>query len=84
MAKLLRDRVDDFDIVHDNQVLGYGMLDIEKMGLPLITTLHHPITFDRRIDLEAATGFRRRSSRCAAGTASCGCRARSPARPARS
>ena len=24
------DRVDDFDIVHDNQVLGYGMLDIEK------------------------------------------------------
>ncbi len=30
------------------------MLDIEnpdKVGLPLITTLHHPITFDRRIDL---------------------------------
>jgi glycosyltransferase involved in cell wall biosynthesis len=60
VAKLLRGRVDDFDIVHDNQVLGYGMLDIEKMGLPLITTLHHPITFDRRIDLEAATGFRRK------------------------
>ncbi|MFC4784852.1 glycosyltransferase family 4 protein [Nocardioides sp. MAHUQ-72] len=54
VAKVLRDRVDDFDIVHDNQVLGYGMLEIEKMGLPLITTLHHPITFDRRIDLAAA------------------------------
>jgi len=54
VARLLRDRLDDFDIVHDNQVLGYGMLDIEKMGLPLITTLHHPITFDRRIDLAAA------------------------------
>ena len=54
VAQLLRDRVDDFDVVHDNQVLGYGMLDIEKMGLPLITTLHHPITFDRRIDLAAA------------------------------
>ena len=54
VARLLRDRVDDFDVVHDNQVLGYGMLDIEKMGLPLITTLHHPITFDRRIDLAAA------------------------------
>ena len=27
-------RLDDFDVVHDNQVLGYGMLDIEKMGLP--------------------------------------------------
>ena len=45
---------DDFDVVHDNQVLGYGMLDIEAMGLPLVTTIHHPITFDRRIDLEQA------------------------------
>ena len=43
--------VDDFDIVHDNQVLGYGMLEIEKLGLPLITTLHHPISYDRRIDI---------------------------------
>ncbi|SDD03688.1 glycosyltransferase family 4 protein [Nocardioides lianchengensis] len=51
VARVLADRVDDFDIVHDNQVLGYGMLDIEKLGLPLITTLHHPITFDRRIDI---------------------------------
>ena len=25
------------------------------MGLPLVTTIHHPITFDRRIDLETAT-----------------------------
>ncbi|WP_122817693.1 glycosyltransferase family 4 protein [Nocardioides pantholopis] len=51
VARVLRDRVDDFDIVHDNQVLGTGLLQIEKMGLPLITTLHHPITFDRRIDI---------------------------------
>ncbi len=51
VARLLRERLDDFDIAHDNQVLGYGMLEIEKMGLPLLTTIHHPITFDRRIDL---------------------------------
>jgi Glycosyltransferase Family 4 len=51
VARLLKDRVDDFDVVHDNQVLGYGMLEIERMGLPLVTTIHHPITFDRRIDL---------------------------------
>ena len=51
IARLLRERVDDFDIAHDNQVLGYGMLEIEKMGLPLLTTIHHPITFDRRIDI---------------------------------
>jgi glycosyltransferase involved in cell wall biosynthesis len=54
-ARLLRERLDDFDIVHDNQVLGYGMLDILELGLPLITSIHHPITFDRRIDLAAAT-----------------------------
>jgi glycosyltransferase involved in cell wall biosynthesis len=47
----LSGRVDDFDIVHDNQVLGYGMLEIEKLGLPLLTTLHHPISYDRRIDI---------------------------------
>ncbi|WP_134739004.1 glycosyltransferase family 4 protein [Nocardioides sp. 503] len=52
VARLLADRRDDFDIAHDNQVLGYGMLDIEKLGLPLIATVHHPITFDRRIDLQ--------------------------------
>ncbi len=60
VARLLADRVDDFDIVHDNQVLGHGMLDIEQLGLPLITTLHHPITFDRRIDLAAAPNWRRK------------------------
>jgi glycosyltransferase involved in cell wall biosynthesis len=52
VARLLAERRDDFDIAHDNQVLGYGMLDIEKLGLPLVATVHHPITFDRRIDLQ--------------------------------
>ncbi|MBD8869578.1 glycosyltransferase family 4 protein [Nocardioides donggukensis] len=60
VARLLRQRLDDFDVVHDNQTLGYGMLDIERAGLPLVTTLHHPITFDRRVDLAAATTLRRR------------------------
>jgi len=59
VARLLRERLDEFDIVHDNQVLGYEMLDIAEM-LPLITTIHHPITFDRRIDIEAATTRRRK------------------------
>lgn len=60
VARLLRERRGDFDIVHDNQVLGYGMLDIEQMGYPLIASIHHPITFDRRIDLAAATSWRKR------------------------
>ncbi len=60
VAKLLADRVHDFDVVHDNQVLGYGILDIEKLGLPVIATIHHPITHDRRIDLAQATTWRQR------------------------
>jgi glycosyltransferase involved in cell wall biosynthesis len=60
VARLLADRVDDFDVVHDNQVLGNAMVDIERLGLPMVTTIHHPITFDRRIDLAAATGWRRK------------------------
>ncbi|MDE0775796.1 MAG: glycosyltransferase family 4 protein [Nocardioides sp.] len=51
VSRVLKERAREFDIAHDNQVLGSGMLDIEGYGLPLITTLHHPISFDRRIDL---------------------------------
>ena len=54
IARLMATRADDFDIAHDNQVLGFGMREVEEHGLPLITTVHHPITFDRRIDLRQA------------------------------
>ena len=60
VAKLIAARRDDFDVVHDNQVLGYGMLDIMDSGMPLVTTLHHPITFDRRVDLAAAPNWRKK------------------------
>jgi glycosyltransferase involved in cell wall biosynthesis len=61
-ARLLKARLDDFDVVHDNQTLGYGMLEIERAGLPLVTTIHHPITFDRRVDLAAARTLGKRIS----------------------
>jgi glycosyltransferase involved in cell wall biosynthesis len=54
VARLLAGRRGDFDVVHDNQTVGYGMLEIERMGFPLVTTIHHPITFDRRVDLAHA------------------------------
>ncbi|AWK08324.1 glycosyl transferase family 1 [Streptomyces spongiicola] len=50
----------DFDVVHDNQTLGYGLLG--DLGAPLVTTIHHPITVDRRLDLDAAQDWRRRLS----------------------
>jgi glycosyltransferase involved in cell wall biosynthesis len=49
--RALRARVADFDIVHDNQGLGYAMLGLRGLGLPLVTSIHHPITVDRRLDL---------------------------------
>jgi len=49
--RALRSRADDFDIVHDNQGLGYGMLRVRRLGLPLVTSIHHPITVDRRLDM---------------------------------
>lgn len=59
VARRLRARADEFDIVHDNQSLGYGLLTLPRAGLPLAATVHHPITHDRRVDLAAATGWRR-------------------------
>jgi len=53
-VKFLRQHGHEYDLVHDNQSLSYGMLQIQKMGLPLVTTLHHPITSDLRIALRAA------------------------------
>jgi glycosyltransferase involved in cell wall biosynthesis len=55
--RALRARRNAFDIIHDNQVLAYGMLGIRKLGLPLVTSIHHPISVDRRIELEQAKGF---------------------------
>jgi glycosyltransferase involved in cell wall biosynthesis len=55
VLRALRSRKDDFDIVHDNQVLAHGVMDIEKeLDIPVLTTVHHPITFDRRVDIAAA------------------------------
>ena len=62
VARLMKSRVGDFDIVHDNQTLGSGMLDIAEQGFPLITTIHHPITFDRRIDIANAPTLRKKLS----------------------
>ncbi len=60
VARILKARRDEFDVLHDNQVLGTGMVELQKAGFPLVTTLHHPITFDRKVDLAAAPNLRRK------------------------
>jgi len=60
VAKVLRGRQGDFDVVHDNQTLGTGLLALQRAGFPVVATVHHPITEDRRHDLAAAPTLRRR------------------------
>jgi glycosyltransferase involved in cell wall biosynthesis len=43
-----------YDVVHDNQSLGYGLLALQRRGLPVVATIHHPITVDRRLEVAAA------------------------------
>ena len=46
----MREHGDRFDVVHDNQCLGTGMVRIAERT-PLLATVHHPITVDKRLDL---------------------------------
>jgi glycosyltransferase involved in cell wall biosynthesis len=57
-ARLLKARAGDFDVVHDNQTLGYGMLSLAKVGLPLIATVHHPVSVDRVLEIANAPNLR--------------------------
>jgi glycosyltransferase involved in cell wall biosynthesis len=56
-ARALRARRGDFDIVHDNQCLGYGLL---RIPLPTIATTHHPCSIDRDVAIAHADGAKRR------------------------
>ncbi len=53
-ARWMRSRLSDYDIVHDNQTLCYGLLKIMGMGMPVASTIHHPITMDKKIAVAAA------------------------------
>lgn len=56
-VKYLKENGHNYDLIHDNQSLSFGMLEIQDMGLPLVTTVHHPITSDLRIALSAARNW---------------------------
>jgi len=58
----LRDRRAEFDLVHDNQCLGSGLLGFVRDGWPFVNTLHHPITVDRDLELDHATSIARRAT----------------------
>jgi len=64
VEKVLAKRRGDFDIIHDNQCMGPGILKLHREGWPLLETLHHPITVDRSIALDhAETAWKRYTTR---------------------
>jgi glycosyltransferase involved in cell wall biosynthesis len=48
-----------FDVIHDNQTLGYGLLLMKSLGVPVVATIHHPITVDLAASLARSDTFRR-------------------------
>lgn len=46
-----------YDIIHDNQSLGAALLPL-RTHAPLVATIHHPVTRDRRLALDASRGFK--------------------------
>ncbi len=55
----LAGRRGEFDLVHDNQGLGTGLLAMLGEGWPIVASIHHPVAVDRRLDLAEAPGLAR-------------------------
>lgn len=60
LVKHFRQHKPRYDVIHDNQSLCYGVLTLQRMGLPVVTTIHHPITSDLRIALQSAEDWKHR------------------------
>jgi glycosyltransferase involved in cell wall biosynthesis len=51
--------LESYDVVHDNQSLNWAIAELARRR-PVLGSFHHPITVDRRLDLEAAGSWLRR------------------------
>ena len=47
-------RYKKYDVIHDNQSLSYSIPRIQELGVPVVTTIHHPIAIDRDLAVKAA------------------------------
>lgn len=61
-ARALLARRSEFDVVHDNQCLGYGLLRLVGAGVPVVATIHHPCSIDKRLEIAHADGLKKRLS----------------------
>ena len=56
MKKHLKETKKEYDIIHDNQSLSYGILSLAKR-MPVTATIHHPMTVDRRLAVQSTKSF---------------------------
>lgn len=61
VVRYLTHRRRDYDVVHDNQSLSYGVLRLQALGFPVLATIHHPIHSDRDIALAEAEDWGERA-----------------------
>ncbi len=54
-----------FDLIHDNQCLGWGHVLMKAFGVPVIASIHHPLGMDREADFEQASSLGERARRVA-------------------
>jgi glycosyltransferase involved in cell wall biosynthesis len=55
---LLHSNKGKYDVIHDNQTLAYGMLKLQKLGFPIVETIHHAVTIDRDLAIAATKSIR--------------------------
>ena len=52
IKKILKENLNEYDVIHDNQSLAYELLFFQKKK-PLVTTIHHPISLDLAYQLQS-------------------------------
>jgi glycosyltransferase involved in cell wall biosynthesis len=57
------ERAGPFDVVHDNQTLGYGIWLMKARGKPVVANIHHPLAIDRQNELRQARSMGKLVSR---------------------
>lgn len=50
----------DYDVIHDNQSLAWGLIRLQQQGKTVVSTIHHPIHRDRQLAIDSApdSGYR--------------------------
>ena len=56
LEKFIEENAGQFDVIHDNQTLCKELISLQQK-LPLVTTIHHPITKDLEFQLKSTNDF---------------------------